>query len=1043
MLIANRGEIAVRVIRTARDLGLRSAAVYSTDDARALHVRLADSAHALSGEGPSAYLDISALLSAARALGADAVHPGYGFLSERADFARACLQHGLRFIGPSVETMEHLGDKARARALAEQVGLRCVEGSQLLPDAEAARDFFLTLEGDAMALKSTAGGGGRGIAVVKRADEIEDAFTRCRAEAERSFGDGGIIAERWLGSVRHVEVQLVGDGLEVIALGTRDCSLQRRRQKIAELAPAPGLSAERLEAMEAGAVALGRAAGLTGLATVELLVSDEAWYFLECNPRLQVEHTVTEAITGLDLVALQLRLAEGKRIRDLGIERLREQGCALQLRVNTTGGGALSSLRLPGGPGIRVDTAAVEGEAPNPRFDPLLLKLVVSSDGDRGKLLQRARRALDELEIVGPTTDRGRLLTLLEADALTDWSVDTGFVEARFPLEGDGPGEAAEAVLHDGVVEIRSPLRAEVVRLPDKDEVPAGGELVILEALKMHHVVTAPGPGRVLRVEVSVGDVVSPGDLLVVLDASASEGPYEERKAAVDLNYVRPDLGRLREKLALTEDTARPDAIRKRHARGGRSARENIADLCDPGTFLEYGQLTVAAQRRVRPLEELERATPADGLVAGFGVVNGERFGEEGGRCAVLAYDYTVLAGTQGMMNHKKTDRVLDLASSWEVPVVFFCEGGGGRPSDTDQTEIVASTLDVATFATFAGGGGRSPRLSIAHGPCFAGNAVLFGCADFTIATRASFVGMAGPAMVEAGGLGAWKVQDLGPIDVQSANGVVDVVAEDEADAARLARTLLSFFQGSIEPGPAPDARLLRHVVPEDRKRTYSMRDIIRGWVDIDSFVELRSGSAPGLIVGLGRLEGAPVAVYANDPSYLGGALDAAASDLAAWFFGLAERFRVPLVGLCDTPGFMVGPEAEREGTVRAASRMMLAAGRLTVPLVMVGIRKGYGLGAQAMAGGSFWRPALTVAWPSGEFGPMGLEGAVQLALRKELEAANDEAARKALFDAAVAKLYEAGEAVSTARVLEIDAVIDPAETRPTLLRALRAFKGP
>ena len=478
----------------------------------------------------------------------------------------------------------------------------------------------------------------------------------------------------------------------------------------------------------------------------------------------------------------------------------------------------------------------------------------------------------------------------------------------------------------------------------------------------------------------------------------------------------------------------------KRHARGHRSARENVADLCDSDSFIEYGQLVVAAQRLRRSLDDLMDNTPADGLVAGFGTINADDFGEEVGRAAILAYDYTVLAGTQGGFNHKKTDRVLELARDWRVPVVFFTEGGGGRPGDTDFAKVQAATLDVMTFATFASASGVAPRIAINNGRCFAGNAVLFGCADVTIATKDSSIGMGGPAMIEGGGLGVHAPDEVGPMDVQTANGVVDILAEDEADAVRAAKKLLGFFQGTARDWACADQTLLRAVVPEDRKRVYDMRDAIALLADTDSFLELRAGYGVGMLTGFLRIEGRPFGLIANNPHHLGGAIDAEAAEKAARFLQLCDAFDVPVLSLCDTPGFMVGPEYEKQATVRRASSLMVVGASLSVPVFMVCLRKGYGLGAQAMAMGSFHVPNLTVAWPTGEFGPMGLEGAVRLGYRKELEAAGSEAEKQALFDKLVAAFYENGKAISVASFHEIDAVIDPAETRRWLLRALKSM---
>jgi acetyl-CoA carboxylase carboxyltransferase component len=470
-----------------------------------------------------------------------------------------------------------------------------------------------------------------------------------------------------------------------------------------------------------------------------------------------------------------------------------------------------------------------------------------------------------------------------------------------------------------------------------------------------------------------------------------------------------------------------------------RTARENIADLCDPGSFVEYGALAVAAQRSRRGDEDLQRNTPADGMVTGLARVNGKLFPAQRAQVAVLAYDATVLAGTQGFRNHQKTDRLLGVALKHQLPVVLFAEGGGGRPGDTDMP-IVAG-LHVPTFASFARLNGQVPVIGIVAGRCFAGNAALLGCCDVIVATADSNIGMGGPAMVEGGGLGVFRPEEIGPSPVQHGNGVIDVLVPDEAEAVRAARRYLSYFQGSVASFDAPDTDALRDVVPENRLRVYDSRAALQGVVDAGSLLELRTGFGIGIHTALGRIAGSPVGLMANNPLHLGGAIDADAADKAARFMQLCNAHGLPIVSLVDTPGFMVGPAIEQQAQVRHVSRMFIAAAHLRVPLFGVVLRKGYGLGAMAMVAGGFHAPEFTVAWPSGEFGGMGLEGAVRLGYRKELEALPEGPRREALFDSLVKKKYEEGQAMNMAATLEIDAVIDPAATRAWLLRGLESAR--
>ena len=560
--------------------------------------------------------------------------------------------------------------------------------------------------------------------------------------------------------------------------------------------------------------------------------------------------------------------------------------------------------------------------------------------------------------------------------------------------------------------------------------VRAGELLAVVEAMKMEHELRAPHDARVMALLARPGELLAEGDALLRL------GPAELRAAAAAPEAgspaaatLRPELQELFDREALLRDEARAEAVARRHAAGLRTARENVADLCDAGSFVEYGAFAHAAQTKRRPVDELIRQTPADGMVTGIGQVGGVR-------CAVLAYDATVLAGTQGLRNHQKTDRLLGLAHEQRLPVVLFAEGGGGRPGDTDMP-IVAG-LHVPTFAGFARLSGRVPLLGIAAGRCFAGNAALLGCCDLIVATRGSNIGMGGPAMIEGGGLGRFAPEDIGPADVQSASGVIDLLVDDEAAAVAAVKRLLSMLGGQhVEGQGAPDPLALRSRLPEQRTRSHDMRRVIEALVDRGSAIELRSGFGIGIHTVLARLGGRPVGILASNPLHLGGAIDADAADKASRFMRLCDAHGIALVSLIDTPGFMVGPDTEARAQVRHVSRMFVAAAHLRVPFLAVVLRKAYGLGAMAMAAGGFHAPLATASWPSGEFGAMGLEGAVRLGYRKELESLPDGPAREARFQELLARQVADGRALNMAATLEIDAVIDPADTRAWLLRQL------
>ncbi len=493
----------------------------------------------------------------------------------------------------------------------------------------------------------------------------------------------------------------------------------------------------------------------------------------------------------------------------------------------------------------------------------------------------------------------------------------------------------------------------------------------------------------------------------------------------------RPELEALRQRLAHTGDASRAAAAEKRHAKGYRTARENLADLVDTDSFLEYGQLAVAAQRSRRDYQALQNETPADGVITGTAKIDGQSV-------AVAIYDYSVLAGTQGFYHHHKLDRLFDIAQEAALPVIIFTEGGGGRPGDTDVMTQIAG-LNIRSFATWAGLSGRVPRIAVANGYCFAGNAALFGCADITIATRQSWIGMAGPAMIEGGGLGRYAPTEIGPVADQERNGTVDIVVADEAEATQCARRVLSYFQGSQSAWKCADQSVLRDAIPEDRRWGYPVRPIIETIADEGSFTELRRIYGRSIITGFIRLEGKAVGLIANDCQQLGGAVDAESADKATRFLKLCDAFELPVLSLTDTPGFMVGPDSEQQASVRRMSNLFVTGASLTIPVVAIFLRKGYGLGAMAMTAGSFAAPCYAAAWPTGEFGAMGLEGAVRLGFRKELEAAAEGPERETLFNELLQQMYEVGKATEAASHLEIDAVIDPAETRQQVIHALYA----
>ena len=1117
LLIANRGEIAIRIASAAADLGIGTVSVYSRDDAASLHVRRTDRAAPLDGDGPGAYLDTAQIIEVAQRLGCDAIHPGYGFLSEDSGFASRCKEAGLLFVGPTPPALELFGDKARARKLAGQLSIPVVPGVSRAVTLDEAREFFRALPfGSAMLLKAVHGGGGRGIRVVREERDLSEAYERASSEGATASGRPGVIVERFLRRARHVEIQIAADGAGAVAcLGDRDCSLQRRHQKLIEVAPAPALRHEVRSGLNAAATRLAEASGFLNLGTFEFLVANDAWYFMETNARLQVEHTVTEEVTGIDLVQLQLRIARGESLDALGIPRTQaapQQGIAIQARVNmeTMGrdgaavpsAGLLSAFDLPSGPGVRVDTFGYTGYRSNPNFDSLLAKVICRSwQASLPGALQRSTLALRDLRVEGIETNVGFLQAILTHPQVAEWDVHTTFVDdnlsllagatpppSRFldradesrpnhpvgarvdpgdPLavlaygksrdpEGSDRPDAPQA--QEGVRVIRSRMQGTIVSV----EVEVGQELrgeelvLVMEAMKMEHEIRAPVGGIVRNLAVAAGDTVLGGHPLVLIEERETVSRDGSRAGEADLDHVRPDLAEVLARRAATLDPARPDAVAKRRRTGQRTARENVDDLCDEGSFVEYGQLALTPGSGL-PREEVIRKFPTDGMITGVGSVNGTSFAGEDSRCVVMAYDYTVLAGTQGVLNHVKTDRMLELARNWRRPVVLFAEGGGGRAgtggkrkggksttgAGQGRTDDMYRPLDTPSFATMGSLSGLVPLVGITSRYCFAGNASLLGCCDVIIATENSSIGMGGPALIEGGGLGVFRPEQVGPMDVQVPNGVVDLAVADEAEAVAVARKYISYFQGSLSGWECADQRLLRRSVPENRLRVYAIREVIRILADSGSVLELRPLFGLGIITALARVEGMPVGIIANNPEHLSGAIDSDGSDKAARFMQLCDCFDIPIVVLCDTPGMMVGPEIERTALVRHCSRLFVTGPNLSVPLITVILRKAYGLGAQAMAGGHTKRPMLTVAWPTAEHGGMGLEGQMKLGFRNELAAIKDPERRSARYEELVAAAYERGKAVSAGAAFAFDDIIDPADTRRCIVRTLSSVPRP
>ncbi|MCC6387397.1 MAG: ATP-grasp domain-containing protein [Dehalococcoidia bacterium] len=1115
ILIANRGEVAVRVIRTASEMGIETVAIYSQDDAASLHISLADVAVPLEGSGAAAYLDGAGIIELAREHSCQAIHPGWGFLSENAGFAELCGQAGITFIGPTPAVLATLGDKAHARLLAADCGVPILDGIDAAVSIDEARAFLRQRgPGGAMIIKAVAGGGGRGMRVVRDEAALESAYRRCQSEALNAFGNASVYVEELFPRARHVEVQVIGDGTgNVSHLWERDCSIQRSHQKVVEIAPSPGLHPAVRARLTSDAVRMASRLNYRGLGTFEFLVDADTaatdpgarYAFIEANARLQVEHTITEEVCGLDLVRAQVALAAGATLDQLGLrqESIAEpRGMAIQFRINSESigpdgrirpsTGALAAYRPPSGPGVRVDSHAYAGYAPSSSFDSLLGKVIVHSPGGWPEAIERGRRALRELLVSGPATNASFLRNLLDHPRFAARDFHTTFVDEELEslcaprsdeasplpvpaLTGHTAGArvdandplavltfgkssqrpASEAPAFGAEAEpgsVLAPMQGTVVSLEVAvgDTVVRGQEIAILNAMKMEHVLRASVAGVVRRLNAAPGDTVRAGQLIVLIEPSADDAAVHAGAAAIDLDRIRPDLAEVLERHDRTLDAARADSVARRHASGHQTARENIERLVDPGTFVEIGPVVVAADARFT-LDELITKSPADGMIVGIASINGEHFGSPTKQCMVMSYDYMVFAGTQGGRNHQKTDRALAMAEEAALPIVLFAEGGGGRAGggggamradrEPPPPWMGGSAGSNRTFAHFARMSGLVPLVGITTGRCFAGNASLLGCCDVIIATSDANIGMGGPAMVEGGGLGVFAPEEIGPMSVQVPNGVVDIAVRDEKEGVEVARKYLGYFQGPIRDWTARDQRELRHIVPENRLRVYDPQVLLETLCDEGSVLELRKHFGQGMYTAFGRIEGRPIGIVGNDPRFVGGAITSDGSDKAARFMQLCDAFDIPLLFLCDTPGMMVGPEVEKTALVRHCSRMFVIGANVSVPCMTIVVRKAYGLGALAMAAGSFKAPLFTISWPTGEYGGMGLEGSVKLGYRNELAAIADPDERKRVFDEMVADAYERGKALNEATVFGVDDVIDPADSRrwvSTMLESVR-----
>jgi acetyl/propionyl-CoA carboxylase alpha subunit/acetyl-CoA carboxylase carboxyltransferase component len=1097
ILIANRSEIACRLIRTySLYSSIHTLALFTPSEKGATHVRLATTSVALPGEGPRSYLDAANIINIAKREGCWGIAPGYGFLSENAGLVRMCEEEGIIFIGPPSEQLELLGNKISARSIAAGAGIPVLEGIQNLSDQGATIADVLAFRerlrpSSKIILKAAAGGGGRGIRVID--DNLDEqavrlAYEACQREAYASFGNGSLFAERYLHGAKHIEVQLLGDGTgEICHFWERECSLQRRNQKVVEIAPSHSITPRLRRVIVDAAVKLGKAVKLRSLATIEFLVeaATEEYYFMEANPRIQVEHTITEQINGIDLVDLQLQVALGRTLADLRMRRepAPPRLSSIQLRINTESirqdgavqpeAGTIRQGHFPTGAGIRVETALEAGRqyAVNPLFDSLLAKLIVTSSS-YDLALRLARWAINETRIVGCRTNQAFLMALLDVKAVQEGKSDILTIQENVEglniatqARGDRTSEQQISIIEDPI-RVERPVGSEgllahitgvvtSIKVSEGDKITAGQELIILEAMKMEHSVRSAYNGIVVELAVTQGQQVNVGDALVFTSSDSESSSTNTHYVPETENpeKLRPELTELNERQSYLRYAGREADVQKRHANGYLTGRENLDLLVDKDSFIEYGALVVAAQRKRYPMSHLITRTSGDGIIVGWAKIDSHPV-------AIVIGDYLVLAGTQGHFHHQKLDRIFQSIIDHPAPLVLYAEGGGGRPGDTDHLGMAG--LKTPSFALMGEIKARGiPSVGVVNGYCFAGNAAFLGICDIVIATKgeskdglrrkSTTIGMGGQAMIEGGGLGRFEHESIGPVDVHMRSGGIDVLVDTEVDAAQLARKIVALFtHPQLSPAVSPytsDSLRLRTAVPplSSRRRAYDVRHVINLLLDDDSFIELCPEWGLSVLTGFGRINGHAVAIMAsNSSSPLGGAIDVASGAKVNRILRLLIRLGgMHLLSLCDTPGFMVGPDFERSIEAQGAGstyrcfgdwfgnsqEFSLLGGRV----LGVVMRNGFGLGAQAMLGGGSLKNSMCVAWPSAIFGGMGIEGAVRLAYKKELEAIKDLEKRKKREQEMIDVMYNEGKALNMAMAAEIDSVIDPATTRKWL----------
>ena len=1097
VLIANRGEIAIRIAKSATALDLKSVGVYPAIDAFSLHTRCMTESHEIgtAADAVEAYLNADALVQTAKSRNCDCLHPGYGFLSENAAFAALCAAEGITFIGPSPETLALFGDKVRARALAESLDIPIVPGStEPIGSAREAEKLAHAL-GYPVMLKAAAGGGGRGMRAVERAEQMAEAFERCRSEAQAAFGDGAVFLERLIARPRHIEVQILADSEgNVVHLHERDCSVQLRHQKVVEVAPAPGLDPTLREQMLTDAITLVKAAVYVNAGTVEFLISPETgeYFFIECNPRIQVEHTVTEQVTGIDLVEAQFRIAAGETLASLGLGDRHAvgtpRGFAVQARVVAASTGSITAYKEPSGAGIRVDACGYLGYAPPSQFDPLLAKLICTS-GSYTAAITRIRQALEEFHLDGLQTNlpqlrailahpavqagdartsllaetpemntvsfsatEGGALALLEQQAakLGITTLDQGSVlTSRLPaLEVAEGQEAVHCPLESSVVEV-------CVRVGDR--VSPGDTLLVVSAMKMETMITSGCTGVIAALQpLQAGDTVAAGQVVAVVSPSHADTP-QETEGAQPWEKVLEEVTLLQQfaQQRLAPGSNDPGVVRQR-SRGKLTCRERIDLLLDEGSFREVG--SVAGFASYDEDGSIVGFTPANS-VGGWGKIHKRSV-------VVCADDFTSRGGHADGAIAAKSGYLDRLATEMRMPSIRLLDGssGGGsvaamvpaQKKDGESSARESSGAIKAGRPRVAGGGGSylpghlgstmyTEQLStIPVVNLLLGSVVGIGAAKavlghFSVMVRdIAQLFVAGPPVVShAMGYDITK-EELGGWHIHCTNGAVDNLAESEEEAMEMTRTFLSYLPSSVYAVPPVHAanasdpidrreEELATLIARKRTTTFDIRQAIRLMADRDSFFEIGPLWGTDQVTGFVRFNGYPLGVIASDSQHAnGGALTADGCDKLTRHLDLCDLFHLPLLNLVDNPGFAVGLEHERTGTIRKGAEWMIAFAQVRVPIFTVLMRRSFGVAGNNYATPRS-EPSMRVTWPAADVGGIPPEGGIEAAYKRQLAEADDPVAFRAELNA---RIESVRGPLGPLNKFQIEEMIDPRDTR-------------